>query len=232
MQRVLIPALLIALLLAACGGGSDKKASETPTPPAAEVISKAADAATALQSFHFRFTNQNGTTPLPLNMGLETAEGDVAVPSKLSADVKAKAGGINVSVKVIGIDDQTWVTNPFTREWQKLPGATIRDFADPATLVISLLPDIKDPVIVGQTDIDGAKTYDVQGTIDAGALTDALGFARPGHEVKVEAWIGVDDSLPRRIKLTGALTSEEDANIVRQVDLSRFNQPVDIQPPK
>ena len=50
--------------------------------------------------------------------------------------------------------------------------------------------------------------------------------------MNVEAWIGVDDSLPRRVKIAGPLTSDESAQIVRQVDLSGFNETVNIQPPQ
>ena len=71
---------------------------------------------------------------MPLNLELVSAEGDVVVPDKLAADVKSEgARRINVSVKVIGIGDKTWVTNPFTRNWQSLPGATLKDIADPGS---------------------------------------------------------------------------------------------------
>ncbi|HEX5368672.1 MAG TPA: LppX_LprAFG lipoprotein [Dehalococcoidia bacterium] len=236
MKRLLIGSwLVVALVLAGCGGSSKNNsasATTVPTPTGEQVIQQSAAAVQALQSFHFKFSNQNGTTPLPLGMGLDTAEGDVGVPDKLSAAVKAKAGGINVNVKVIGIGDQTWVTNPFTRDWQKLPGASIRDFADPATLVTSLLPKIQNPQIVGTTEMGGVKTYDVKGTIDSGSLSDALTFVQPGHLVNVEAWIGVDDSLPRRVMLSGPLTADESAQISRQVDISGFNEPINIQPPQ
>ncbi len=238
MKRLLTGfSLVVALVLAGCGGGSNNTKSSTgavasPTPTGQQVIQQSATAVQALQSFHFVFTHQNGTTPLPLGMGLDSAEGDVGVPDKLSADVKAKAGGINVSVKVIGIGDKTWVTNPFTRNWQQLPGASIHDFADPAALVTSLLPKIQNPQIAGTETVGGVKTYDVKGTIDSGALSDALSFVEAGHSVNVEAWIGVDDSLPRRVKIAGPLTANESAQIVRQVDLSGFNEPVSIQPPQ
>ena len=155
MKRLVIGlSLVAALVLAGCGGSGNNKSSSSgpaasPTPTGQQVIQQSAAAVQALQSFHFVFSHQNGTTPLPLGMGLDSAEGDVGVPDKLSADVKAKAGGINVSVKVIGIGDKTWVTNPFSRAWQQLPGASIHDFADPATLVTSLLPKIQNPQIVG-----------------------------------------------------------------------------------
>jgi hypothetical protein len=197
------------------------------------LLQQSADRAAAVQSFHFILTHENGTTPLPLNLDLESAEGDVVVPGRLKAEVDAEAlGGLNVSVEVIGIDDQTWVTNPFTRGWEELPNTNIRDFADPAALVSGLLPAVQDAELREGEELDGVETQLVTGQIDSGALQDALGIAVPGNNVDVEAWIGVDDQLPRRVRLIGALSDEESADVVRQVDLSRFDQPVEIMPPE
>ena len=232
MNRILIPFLtLVSVLLLACGGGGDSSESADTEKTASEILTDASKASASVTSFHFKLSHQNGSTPLPLNLSLESAEGDIGVPDKLAADVKADAAGINVSVKVIGINNETWVTNPFTRNWQRLGGTNIRDFADPAALVTGLLPDIKDPQLQGREDVDGASTYRLTGTMESAALTDALGIAEPGHTVRVEEWIGVDDSLPRRVKLSGRLSDDEKENVTRQVDLSRFNQPVDIKAP-
>lgn len=228
MNRVLFG--IAAFLLVACGGGDSSESANTEK-TATEILDDASKAAADVDSFHFKLSHQNGSTPLPLNLSLESAEGDIVVPDKLKADVKAEAAGINVSVKIIGIGNQTWVTNPFTRDWQRLSGTNIRDFADPAALVTGILPAVKDPQIAGLEEVDGTSTYKLTGTIDSAALSDSLGIAEPGQTVTVEAWIGVDDSLPRRVKLIGPLTDDEKDNVTRQVDLSRYNQPVDIQQP-
>ena len=56
--------------------------------------------------------------------------------------------------------------------------------------------------------------------------------AQPGYTANVEAWIGQRDSLPRRVRLSGQLSEDEPKDIVRQIDLSRFDAPVDIRPPE
>jgi LppX_LprAFG lipoprotein len=220
---------LFATLVVACG--SDNNATPTDQDPV-ELLGKAATATEALTSFHFKLTHQNGSTPLPLNLSLETAEGDVVIPGRLRADIDAKAAGaISVSVKVIAIDDETWITNPFTRDWQQLPGAGLRDFADPEALVRALVAAVEDPQVDGGSEIDGVQTVKLVGSVDAGLLQDALGIARAGNVVKVEAWIGSEDSLPRRIRIQGRLSTAEAENVSRQIDLSQFNQPVEINPP-
>ncbi len=218
--------MLALVLVVACGGGSKKGG-----PDAASVLGVSATATKAVTSFHFRLNHENGASAMPFNLQLVSAEGDVAVPDRLSADVKAKASSVSASLKVISIGDKTWVTNPFSRRWQFLPDARARDFANPELIVNTLLTDLANPELVGQSEIDGVKTYEIKGTLDSGFLQAALQSVQPGHPVTVQLWIGVSDSLPRRARISGRLSDGEAENIVRQVDLSKFNAKVDIQPP-
>jgi hypothetical protein len=228
-RAAFLPCVLLAALLLACGG--DDGAPATDEDPV-DLLARSAAAVEGLTSFHFRLTHQNGSTPLPLNLALETAEGDVAIPGRLSAEVEADAAGsIPVSVNIIAIEDETWITNPFNREWQRLPGASVRDFADPEALVRSLVAAVEEPRADGGGTIDGVRTVKLVASIDAGLLRAALGIARAGNEVRVEAWIGAEDALPRRIRIVGPLSSIEDPDVSRQIDLSRFGEPVDISPP-
>jgi hypothetical protein len=233
MRSLIAGALALALLAGACGGDDESSEPAAATPDATRLLQDSAAAARNVRSFHFRLTHRNGTTPLPEGLALETAEGDVSIPGRLKAGLRARvAGAIGVSVDVIAIDNQTWITNPFTRNWQRLPGASLRDFADPATLVNSLLPAVKDARIVAENEVDGVRTRQIEGRIDSGELEDALGVAEAGNDVKVEVWIGIEDSLPRRLRITGPLNADDDEDIERQVDLSRFGEPVNIAPPQ
>ena len=170
--------LLVVLLLAsfclsvpACG--DDTKASR---PDAAQLLQRATAATQAVKSFHFKLSHENGATPMPLNLQLTSAEGDVVVPDRLQADIRAKASSLSASLKVVSIGDRTWITNPFSRRWQLLPNASLRDIADPARLVTSLLSGLSEPAFVGQDEVEGTKTHHLTATVDAAAL------ARPPSE--------------------------------------------------
>lgn len=232
MKWLSFPLACLCAVLLACSGGDDAEPTVTPAEDAATLLIRSAAAVQDAEYFHFRLTHQNGTTPLPLGLKLKTAEGDFQVPGRLQADVDAEGpGGINVSVEVKSIDDQAWITNPFTRRWQRLPGSGLSDLADPGVLITTLLPKVIDPQLAGESQVGGARTVKVEGTIDSGELRSALGFARAGHEVKVEAWIGVEDDYPRRVRLSGRLVSDEREDVQRQIDLSRFGERFEITPP-
>ncbi len=186
----------------------------------------------ALKTFHFRLEHENGTSPIPLGLDLETAEGDVVVPDRMSAEIEAKANGAVVQVKVIGVGDKGWITNPFSRKWQALPeGTNIKDVFDPAAGVKAVVGALTNAKVVKEEKVAGVSTYLVEGEVDSGVLEAAAPVAEPGLTVAVKAWVGVDDSLPRRIRLEGPFAPGEPDNIVRKLDLSRFDEPLTIEPP-
>ena len=53
-----------------------------------------------------------------------------------------------------------------------------------------------------------------------------------GYELDVSVWIGMEDYYPRRAELSGRASEDENENILRRLDLSRFNVPVNIVPPQ
>ena len=185
-------------LVIGCGGGSSGPRSGDP--PAATVISRAATALKDVKAFHFKLDHENGATAIPLNLELTAAEGDVVVPDRLKADVTAKAANTTLSVKLIGIGNDIWITNPFNRQWQKLSGVSIRDVADPASIVNGVVGALKDTAVAGHDSIDGADCYHLTGSVDSAALAAAFSEAEPGLKLAVDVWVGSVDSLPRRVR--------------------------------
>jgi hypothetical protein len=224
---------LTALLLACSGDDDEEEPTPSPTsdePDAAQMLSDASQAVANLKTFHFVLTQEEGIIPIPPNFDLESAEGNVVLPDSLEAELETDFQGINVNVDAIAIGGDTWITNPFTRSWQQL-NVDLRDYADLAALIPALLPAIQEPRIVGETELDGVPVVQIEGVANSTDLQDALAFSLPDREVMVEVWLGADDSLPRRVRVIGQLISGESPNSVRQVDLSRLNEPVEISPP-
>jgi hypothetical protein len=228
---------LLAFALIACGGGdSDSKPSSSSNAPnapsAADLLQKAGTATKAAKSFHFNFTHENGTMPMPLGLRLTSAEGDYAAPDRIKAGVKAKAASANLAVDIIAIGDRTWITNPFTRKWQSLPDTTVSDIADPNAIVGALVSNLKDPKIAGEQDVDGVKTYRVTGTIASGDLRSAFSDVDTGFTNNVEIWLGTADSLPRRARIAGQLYKDDAPNVMRQVEITKYGAAVDIKAPE
>jgi len=235
---------LLALVAVAC---KDDKKNETdqgaqaaptapPRPDPAVLARQAADQVEALKTFHFVLEHENGGSPIALNLTMNRAEGDIVKPDRLRADVDAIAsqlGNANVKVRVVSIGDSAQITNPFNRaQWLALPGTNkLSDIFDPAAGTTAALRSAKNLTITGEETLNGVKVWKLEGDVDAAALEGFTNVAEPGYTVKGTAWIGQDKPLVHRIRLDGPLGSKDAPNIVRKIDLSKFDEPLTIDRP-
>lgn len=249
---------LCAGLVAGCGGGDggggeDRTADLTP----AEILRQSADAAAAVDSFRVALeaTGQVDLTNPPAGVGgflngpFElSGEGPVQPPDRASIDSSVTVSGFPLQVNLTRVGDEVFL------------GALGQDFRvplEPAQVALldlgSLFPTLAgwttDPAEAGREEIDGTETVKVEGTVDAEAAVaalapvlgvdgvdpaDARAAVRTGT---VEAWVGTEDLLPRRVRLVldadGARLSPEvgDVAVDLTASLSAFGEPVDIQPP-
>ena len=230
----LLAMLLAGLTLAvACGGGGEEAAPTPATlPPADEILPKVVERVGAVKSFHFRLEHENGLSSMPLDLKLKTAEGDIQVPDRMKAKLEAEAAGALMRVEVIGIGDQGWMTNPFSRQWQPLPkGTTISAIFDPAAGIQAVARSLQEVRLAGVEKVGGDNTYLLEGKVDSGVLEAAAPIAEPGLTVNVKVWVDVEEYTIRQVRLEGPFAPGEPENIVRILYLSKFDEPVSIEPP-
>jgi len=230
----LLAVLLAALTLAAACGGGGEKAAPTPAnlPQADEVLPKVVERVAALKSFHFRLEHENGLSPMPMNLKLKTAEGDIQVPDRMQAKLEAEAAGALMRVEVIGIGEQGWMTNPFSHQWQALPeGTTISSIFDPAAGVQAVARSLQGTRVTGVEKVGGENTYVLEGQVESGVLEAAAPIAEPGLTVNVTVWVDTDDYTIRQVRLEGPFAPGEPDDIVRILSLSKFDEPTSIEPP-
>ena len=227
----------LALSLGACSGGDDADATPTPAPPdPAAILAEAADRTAALKTFHFVLSHEKGATEIVLDLDMKRAEGDVIAPDRLKAKVKAEVirlGGADVEVEIVAVGEDAKVQNPFNkRQWLDIPGKNpIDEIFDPAAGSRAALRAVRSPRIAGEEEIGGAVVWRIEGEIDAGALSDFAKVAEAGYVVKGIVWIGKADGLMRKVRLEGPLGLGDDKEVVRILELSRFDEPISIELP-
>lgn len=228
-------AALLVLLAVACGGDDStqsKATGDTQGPPAAQVLAGAADAVKQLRSFHFVLTHENGSTPIVLSLNLVRAEGDIVAPDRLRGELKATQGAFGATMKVVAIGKDLWLTDPIVGKWQKLgQNINIHDIFAPDKGVPELLRNARNGQVTGEETIGGVRSRLVHATVDGGALQAIAPIAQQGRDVPVTIWVGKDDALVRRIDIEGPLTDKEKPDIRRRLDLSKFNQQIEITAP-
>jgi hypothetical protein len=224
-MRLLVP-LLLAVTLAGCGGGS------TPAGPSPEqIVQQTTEATAAQKSFHFKLNVENPATSTD-GLNLSFADGDVTVPDRLKAKVAGTFNGIPLTSQIVFAGPKQFLVNPLTGRWQSFATKTSPiAFFSPAKGVLAAIEGTTGLKLEGTQTVGGVECYDVRGTIKARALTGFLGNPPSDAEVGAQLLVGKDDSVLRRLELSGPIADGEPDDIVRTVELSRFGQRVAIEAP-
>lgn len=216
-------ALLLALAAAGCGKGGG--------PSAAEIVSQSAATTSAVKTFHLLVSFENVPTPSS-GLGLTIVDGDVAVPDKLEARVGGTFHGVPLTSELIVIGQQHFLKDPFSGKWTKVAVAmTPVAFFDPTKGVLAVIKSARDIRDDGSEDVGGVACHRLKANVPASALTPLLGNTASAKLLAVELWIGKSDKLLRRVRLSGPIAAGEASSTQRTVELSAFDEPVQITAP-
>ena len=208
---------------AGCGGSSG--------PSAQELVAESAAKTSAVETFHLVVDIENVPAPSS-GLGLTFVDGDVVVPDKLSGRVGGTFLGLSLSTDLVVVDDEYFLKVPFTGKWQKIDVDTLPSaFFDPEQGILAVIEGAADLERDGSEEVGGVPSYKLTGTVQADALKPLLNTAEGSQSLAMELWIGEEDMLLRRLRLTGPISSEEGADAVRTVELSAFDEPVQIVAP-
>ncbi len=196
-----------------------------------------------LESFHFNLTTPVGKTFLVSDVELVSIEGDVLRPMSFQANFSVKLAFITLPLEARGIDTTIWVQEPLTGTFIKVGGELEEslpplDFLNPDWLLQQALSLIEEPVVAGTEELDGVAVTRIDGTLDmsftAGLATPLpSGILNTDGVLPISLWIDDQSRLIRAEFAGPLLASETDAGqIVRRIDLSAFDEPVEITPPE
>lgn len=217
-------ALLLVLLGTACGGGE-------PEQSAADIVARAATATAAEKRFHFVFDEENGPTSTT-GVHLVFAEGDIAVPDKVKADVSGTFQGLPLRSQLVVAGGKTYLKNPLTGKWQEVDvGMNPVSFFDPARGVLAVIKAASQLELDGSEKVGGAEAYRLKGKTTVGSITPLLGNPPGDRLVDVELWVDRESDRLLRLRLLGKVQEDDPADAARTVELSRFGVVVPIAPP-
>lgn len=226
-----------------------------PVPSAAQEADAAAllaDAAAVMgdvQSFHFELATPRGETRFAENFTLLALSGDVQRPDRFRATAMVDATIAQLELTVVGIGGRLWITDPLAAEPAFIElelgaeadgfggGPSLVDLVNPDRLLLTAVDAVEEPTIAGQDEVDGVLTTRINGVATLDPLNDAgltgtpmAGTTLLGEPVQVAIWID-ETSLVRQLDVYGPLIEGEAPNTVRRLNLSAFDEPIDIQPP-
>ncbi len=218
------------VLLAACTVGEP-----TPTPPSAEALrDRTVVALRQLSTVHFEVAHEAGGTDLGGGLLLLTAEGDALFPDRaeLTALTLLEAAGINLSMGIVQIARETYVRDPVSRIWREAdPGTIPFNFVGMHDSLADALAAASDLAIADGGNRGGVRTFLLTGAVAARAFAGLVPSAVQDSELAIEVWIGMQDALPRSVRMVGELVAGDAPDMTRLMTLRDFNAPVTVEPP-
>jgi lipoprotein LprG len=219
--RILAAVVLVALA-AGCGGSGQS---------AEDLVAETVEATGAVESFHLVIDVENVETS-DSGLSLTFVDGDVIVPDKLEGRVGGTFLGLSISTDLIVIGDDYYLKVPFGG-WREIDVDTLpATFFDPEQGILAVIQGASDLRRDGSEEVGGVDCDRVTGKVQADVLKPLLNTAEGTQTLDLDLAIGKDDKLLRRVRLTGPISSDEDEDAVRTVDLSRFDEPVQIEAPE
>jgi len=222
--------LVIAMASSAAGCSSGGDATVDPV----QAFADSAEAMKALQSFHFTY---EVTKPkdAPASDGVEIVRivGDVIADGNMQATIDLLQKGVPLQVAFVAAGATHYIQDPTSQKWQSVPAA----FSPVGSLnlnkgTIQVLERIGESEYVGTEDLGGTNTYHLKGVVQAADVAAIAGSTTASDPFEGEVWIGVDDHFVRRIVIAGAATANEVDGTIRTIELSAFDEPLEIPPPQ
>ncbi|HLH73561.1 MAG TPA: LppX_LprAFG lipoprotein [Chloroflexota bacterium] len=199
---------------------------------AGEVLQKASEALSTVTSVHFVLTSSNGMMAIGENFAAKSIEGDVVKPDRLKGTAVSRFGNLTVNLGFMVVGSQQYVTNPITKQWQKLPNANVApNLLDPDRGAPALLRQVANPKKLANESIDNIECYHISGQLVASLLAGLVGVAGSSTPLAGDLWIGTKDFLVRQVHLVGPIAKNEPPQIQRTLVLSNYGETVTIEPP-
>ena len=218
----------------------------TPAPelPAARAILDAS--AVAMAAVETGSVVLDGTATLGGDTAMETRlviSGDFQTPDRSRFTTTISGAGYSLEYDSIVIGEDGYQENLFTGEWEANQDARsiLGEGGHFGDLDLDLNDeDVRLITVMGVEDLDGVQVYYLKGTIpvDAAAdLTGDLGINEVSQDspIDVEIWVGVDDSLVRRMSIGFQDKDELSGQTITALTVmtySDYGKDVDIQAPE
>ncbi len=227
---LLFPAI-VTLVLAGCAP------PPTPTPETVvdprDVLLRAVDRVRALKTSEFTLEHREGATVLLPGIEMNQVSGVADIPDKYRFTVEAEAFNTFVKISVVVIEDQAYMTNFLTGQWEEISMDILPlNFADLGRTLADIIQAVDEPALVGADRFDGNDVYVIEGRVRSDDLATLVPNAAPGFTVELELWVERSEALLLQVVISGQLFDTDALTTVRVLTLDNIDIPVEIVRPE
>lgn len=203
---------------------------------ALEVLRSAAAEVLELDTFTFSMETISGSSTIFPGVELISVEGEVERPMNVAATLTVSAFTQTMIASAVVVDGDVYVQNPLSGgAWENMGSAPeVATMINPDWLLLAALNLIQEARVTNER--DGVTL--VEGYINLSeSLADVAEqdmqeleqFLATGP-VDVAFWID-EDNLINQAELYGPIFANESPDVEKRIELSGFNEPVNIEPP-
>lgn len=199
-----------------------------------EVVTASATAMADVTSVQFQL--QRSGAPVYIDqfesIALDAMLGQFTVPNRAQAQLTVTVdGNLTTYLGAIAIDDEVWISNPVTGDFETLPAGYDIDpsrFFDPEGGWQPLLANLYDVTMVGIED-DGGERYHVRGVAPAEQVQNITVGLVEDQDVPVDLWIHPGTMLVTRAEFDTVIDGAESH---WALELERYGDNFTIEPPE
>jgi lipoprotein LprG len=213
-------------------GGDDGAVADRNADPI-DIVRSAAEAMGAVTSVEFRLDRSGA--PIYVDqfgkIALDGLRGQFTVPTKAQAELSVTVNGtLATRLGAVAIDDEVWISNPVTGDFETLPSGYDIDpsrFFDPENGWKPLLANLHEISLVGIAD-RGGERYHLRGTAPAAQVRDITVNLVRDQDVVVDFWIHPGTWLVTAATFDTTIDGEA---AHWELELSRYGDQFRIEPP-
>jgi hypothetical protein len=228
----------LAVVLAGCG---EQPAEPTPTATpepeltSEQILERASRRLAETGSVAFTLDVEGDTFVDPLkSIRLLSATGDLQRPDRVATEFRAEVADRAITLQLVTIGDETWLTNVLTGEWGPAPA----EFAYRPDVLFDTQEGLG-PVMGKVTgverlpdeELDGRAVFHLRADVPDSIVGPLTYYTLRGSPVGVDLWIAQDTFDLLRARLSEPPGDDRPNPAVWTLDLSDHGQQVSIEPP-
>lgn len=215
------------------------RAARLPDLAPEEIIRRSVEVMIALPGFHFVVDRSGASAYLNQEKTLifRRAEGDFVSPDQAWAEVRIIAPGLVTEIKILGLGDRYWETNPLSGAWAELPGGMGFNPAvlfDPELGFQPMLEsDLYDLTLEGMAELEespGVALVHLSGKLHGERIFQMSDAMIGPENMEVQLWVHPETFELHRARIEAASPGEAEP-VVWQLDFWDFGKVVELQPP-
>lgn len=205
-----------------------------PSPTAQQVLATIQKNFRAVSSFHLSMKTENLGNTDANEIVIRQAEGDVLMPDKVQAQANILLSGQAVTVNLISVGENQYITDPITGQWRVVKGMLDpRVLTNPDTGLIALVGQLQHLTGPTSDNVNGVDCWRVNGLLPAKDLAFFTGGGVPaGTMLQTSVCAGKNDGLPYAITVTGQAATGDTEQTKRTFFISKYNENISIVAPQ